>query len=245
MRQLLPEPGTVDPLTSYLAASRPAPPRRPWVTVGMISTIDGASHTDGRSGGLGGPADAELLRAVRGVADAVIVGAGTVVAEDYGPLRHSEEVRQARLAAGRSTDPPRLVIISGSLSIGPESRVFADPPVPPLVCTSARATPTSIAALDGVAEVLVMGEASVDLAAALAHLRHDGAAVVVSEGGPTLNGALVDAGVVDEWCVTLAPAVVGGDSSRIVRGAAPDPTEYDLTSLLTADGLLFGRWTRP
>lgn len=244
VRRLLPEPGTADPVTEYLAVDRPAPADRPWVVVGMITTLDGASATDGTSGGLGGPADSELLRAVRGIADAVVVGAGTVRAEDYGPLRHSDEVRSARSAAGRSTDPPRLVIVSGSLGVTPDLRVFDGAPVPPLVCTSERADQAAIDALAPVAEVLVAGEESVDVHAVLRRLRDDGVDVVVCEGGPTLNAAMVDAGVVDEWCVTVAPLIAGGDSQRIVSGAAPGDGEYGLESLLTADGLLFGRWVR-
>lgn len=244
MRQLLPEPGTTDPLTSYLAAERPSPGGRPWVIVGMISTLDGATAVAGRSAALGGPADAALLRAVRGVADVVMVGAGTVRAEDYGPLRHADDVRAARADAGRSTEQPRLVIVSGSLAIGPQARVFAEAPVRPLVCTSERAEAADVAALEAVAEVFVAGHDTIDVHAVLRRLYDDGVSVVVCEGGPTLNGALVDAGVVDEWCLTTAPLVAGGDSRRIVSGAAPDPTEYALTSLLTEDDLLFGRWIR-
>ncbi len=246
MRQLFPEPGIVDPLEAYLAADRPAGLDRPWVTVGMITTLDGATTTtSGTSGGLGGPADAQLLRAVRGIADAVIVGARTVTAEDYGPLRHRDDIRQARAAAGRSTEQPRLVIVSGSLDIDPGARVFADAPVRPLVCTTARATPEAVAAVGEVAEVFQSASDRVDLHAVLTRLRHDGASVVVSEGGPTLNGALADAGVVDEWCVTLAPLVAGGASHRIVHGADARTDELELASLLTEDGLVFGRWTRP
>lgn len=244
MRQLLPEPGDVDPLTTYLAVRRPAPPGRPWVTVGMISTLDGGTAADGRSGALGGPADQAVLTAVRGIADAVLVGAGTVVAEDYGPLRHRQEVRDARLAAGRRDAPPRLVIVSGRLNLDPSSRLFADAPVPPLVCTTTNADPDRVAALRDVAEILVAGDDHVDLDAVLRRLRDDGVAVVVAEGGPTLNGALVEQDLVDEWCCTIAPVIVGGDSSRIVHGAPAAMIDLDVSSLLSEDGLLFGRWVR-
>lgn len=210
----------------------------------MISTLDGATATKGTSGELGGPADQELLRAVRGIADAVIVGAGTVAAEDYGPLRHRDDVRAARAAAGRTPSQPRLVIVSGSLSVDPGARVFDSAPVLPLVCTTDRADAAAVDAFDGVAEVMRAGSEHVDLSMVLARLRADGATVVVCEGGPTLNGALVDAGVVDEWCVTVSPLVAGGASSRIVAGADGAQHEYELASLLTEDGLLFGRWTR-
>lgn len=244
MRQLLPASDDVDPLTAYLAADRPAGPDRPWVVVGMISSLDGGTATDGRSGALGGPADQAVLRAVRGIADAVMVGAGTVVAEDYGPLRHGDEVRAARRNAGRRDEPPRLVIVSGRLNLDASSRVFSDAPVAPLVCTTTRADPARVAALDEVAEILVAGDQHVDLDIVLRRLRDDGADVVVAEGGPTLNGALVERGLVDEWCCTIAPVVVGGDSQRIVAGAPDVMAEHELRSLLSEDALLFGRWVR-
>lgn len=244
MRQLLPDAGDVDPLTSYLAAHRPAGPDRPWVTVGMISSLDGATATDGRSGALGGPADRAVLTAVRGIADAVLVGAGTVVAEDYGPLRHRDEVNQARRAVGRSDAQPRLVIVSGRLNLDPSSRLFSDAPVSPLVCTTTTAAPDRVEAFDEVAEVLMAGDDHVDLDVVLARLRADGIEVVVAEGGPTMNGALVDRGLVDEWCCTIAPVIAGGESHRIVSGAPDVLVEHELQSLLSEDGLLFGRWVR-
>jgi riboflavin biosynthesis pyrimidine reductase len=69
----------------------------------------------------------------------------------------------------------------------------------------------------------------------------------VCEGGPSLNASLVEADLVDEWCLTLAPDVVGGDSRRVVHGA-PELGEagqhLDLVSLLEEDGVLLGRWIR-
>ena len=73
----------------------------------------------------------------------------------------------------------------------------------------------------------------------------DGARVVLVEGGPTLNGALVAAGLVDEVCLSLAPRLVGGTSARLAHG--PDPSAVEalpLHRVLTEDGLLFLRYAR-
>ena len=82
------------------------------------------------------------------------------------------------------------------------------------------------------------------LVAALAGLAADGVGVVVCEGGPSLNARLVAHDLVDEWCLTLAPAIVGGDSRRPVDGAPEVGTDQplELVSLLEADGVLLGRW---
>ncbi len=246
MRQLLPTPADVDPVTTYLGADRPAPAERPWVAVGMIQSLDGATAVGGRSGALGGPADKAVFRAVRAIADVVLVAAGTARAENYGPVRLADHVREARIAAGRGDRPPRLAVVTASLDLDPASRLFADGPagVRPLVLTTTDADPDRRTGLEDVAEVRAVGQGRVDLASALAGLRADGAGVVVCEGGPSLNGALVDAGLVDEWCVSIAPVVAGGDSRRIVHGARPDAADVELVSLLEGDGLLFGRWVR-
>lgn len=244
MRQLLPvEVADVDPVTAYLAAERPAPADRPWVVVGMVSSLDGATAVAGRSGALGGPADRVVFRAVRAIADVILVAAGTVRTERYGPVRLGEEALSARAAAGR-TGPPRLAVVTSSLDLDLEP--LAADGARPIVYTTSDVDPDRRAAAEGVADVRVAGTGRVDVRRALADLRADGADVVVCEGGPSLNGALVDADVVDEWCVTLAPAVAGGDSSRLVVGAAPleTPRPLALAQLLSADGVLFGRWVR-
>ncbi|HEU5084364.1 MAG TPA: pyrimidine reductase family protein [Acidimicrobiales bacterium] len=244
MRQLLPvEVADVDPVTSYLAAERPAPADRPWVVVGMVSSLDGATAVAGRSGALGGPADRVVFRAVRAIADVILVAAGTVRTERYGPVRLGDEALAARAAAGR-TALPRLAVVTASLEVDLEA--LAVDGARPVVYTTIDVDPDRRAAAEDVADVRVAGTGQVDVRRALADLRADGADVVVCEGGPRLNGALVDADVVDEWCVTLAPVVAGGDSSRLVVGAAPltPPRPLALAQLLSADGVLFGRWVR-
>ncbi len=247
MRQLLPSPSgaaDVDPVSVYLAADRPRPADRPWFAVGMISSLDGATAVDGTSGALGGPADKAVFRAVRAIADVIIVGAGTVRDEGYGPVRFSDEVRAARRAAGRDDRPPRLAIVTSSLDLDLAGAVFTGDGARPLVFTTTDADEAKVAATAGVADVHRAGTGRVDLAVAAAILGEIGVDVVVSEGGPSLNGALADADLVDEVCLSLAPRIAGGDSARIVAGAGPLATGFVLASLLVEDDLLFGRWTR-
>lgn len=244
MRQLLPEPGDVDPLAEYLGADRPQPTGRPWVAMSMVSSLDGATAVGGRSGPLGGEPDRLVFRAVRAVADVVLVAAGTMRVERYGPVRLSEAALAARAALGRSPTPPRLAVVSASLDI--DLRRAAEGPVRPLVLTTEDADPDRRAALGEVAEVRAHGHGTVDLVAALASLAADGVGIVVCEGGPSLNAALVEQDLADEWCLTLAPTIVGGDSHRLVHG--PDELgtgqPLELVSLLEEDGVLIGRWLR-
>src|ERR1700745_1641516 len=85
MRQLLPFPcDPVDPAALY--DDLPAARTRPAVRLNMIASIDGATAVSGLSGRLGGPADQALFAVLRSQADVVLVAAGTVRAEHYGPL---------------------------------------------------------------------------------------------------------------------------------------------------------------
>ncbi len=94
-----------------------------------------------------------------------------------------------------------------------------------------------------VADVLVAGDAEVDLARAVELLGERGLRHVLAEGGPSLNGALAAAGVIDELCLTLAPLLVSGDAKRIVTGPAlVPPPELTLRSLCEEGGYLFLRY---
>ena len=79
-------------------------------------------------------------------------------------------------------------------------------------------------------------------AAVLGELGRRGARVVLAEGGPTLNAWLADAGMIDELCLSFAPVLAGGPSSRLLHGAAPAPTALELVHLLEKDGMLFARY---
>ncbi len=198
----------------YGDVSRPMPAARPWVLVNMVASTDGATAVDGVSGSLGGEPDRVVFGAIRAVADVILVASGTVRAEGY----HAPRTPDALLVAGpgrRGQAPhPRLAIVSGSLEMDRSSSVFVDarPEARPIVVTSARADPDRRAALARVADVVEAGDAHVDLAGAVAALGARGAAVVLTEGGPSLLGQLAAADLIDELCLTTG---AGGGGRRL------------------------------
>jgi 5-amino-6-(5-phosphoribosylamino)uracil reductase len=241
---LLPEPADdVDLARLYADVERPAPPGRPWVLVNMVATADGGTAIDGRSGPLGGAPDRKVFPNVRGVADVILAAAGTVRAESYGPPRPSPSLRAQRRERGQD-EVPRLAIVTSSLDLDPGWSLFTEAEVRPLVVTTADAPADRRAALAGVAEVLEAGTGRVDLADALGQIAALGAAVVVCEGGPSLNGQLLAAGLVDELCLTLAPLAIAGTSARIAHGPDAAPGPLRLRHLLEEDGTLFLRYVR-
>ncbi|HEV3225854.1 MAG TPA: dihydrofolate reductase family protein [Acidimicrobiales bacterium] len=222
MRQLHPVPlDDVDPVEAYASEVRD---RSPWLLVNMISTADGATSIAGRSGALGGPADRRVFNAIRGLADAIVVGAGTVRAENYGP----------------PTVEARLLIVSARLDLDPAARVFSGGTRPSII-TSATADADRRRALEPVADIVVAGETTVDLRRALAPL----SGVVVCEGGPSLNGQLIADDLVDELCLSFAPLLAAGESSRVAHGTDPShPRGLELRHVLEKDGMLFLRYRR-
>lgn len=243
MRQLLPVPADIDPAVEHAAAARPAPDGRPWVALNMVASVDGATAVAGVSGGLGGPADKEVFRALRAIADVIVVAAGTVRAERYGPPRTTPEHQAARVARGQ-TPFPRLAIVSGSLDLDATSSVFTEAPEPPLVLTGDHPPDDRVHALDAVAEVVRLGPSGVSMTDALAAIGALGHRVVLCEGGPSLNGQLLAAGLVDEINLTVSPMLVGGDSLRVAVGPDGLPTTLELAHLWVDGSVLLARYVR-
>lgn len=220
---------------------------RPFVLLNMVSSADGAIAVDGLSGGLSSAADKEVFFLLRSLADAIIVGAATARAENYGPPRLSSQLVEEREQRGQHA-LPRIAVVTRSMRLDWSSRLFAhqaaDPqPARPCVVCPADAPAAELAAADKVADVITAGEGDVDLAEGLRQLAAAGAKVVLCEGGPTLNGQLLAAGLVDELCLTLSPALVGGLGRRISGWNTPqDPLPMELVTVADAGSTLLLRY---
>ncbi len=227
MRQLFPD--SVDAIEALdVYRDLPVVEGRPTVRLNMIGSADGATAVDGRSGGLGGPADRKVFAALRALADVVLVAAGTVRAENYGPAKVP------------------IAVVSGSLRLDWDTPFFAAAIHRPLIVTSGRAPADAVKQAQTVADVLVAGDTAVDLTQAVEQLGERGFAHVLAEGGPTFNGALAAAGLLDELCLTLAPLLVSGEAKRILAGPwLQPPPELRLRSVCEEDGYLFLRYRLP
>ena len=166
-------PSADELVAGHVALPDNRPTDRAFVRLNMITSADGASEVAGLSGGLGNRIDHAVFGALRDHADAVLVGIGTVNAEQYGPPA------QPQL---------QIYVVTSRPETATDMPLFA----------SGRATLVLPAAADpapaGVPELRV-GEVTVDLPALMTALAGK---VVVAEGGPTLAGSLVAIGEVEE-----------------------------------------------
>jgi riboflavin biosynthesis pyrimidine reductase len=206
------------------------PPRhrvgdRPWVGLCMIASLDGSTVVAGKSAGLSNPDDATVLATLRRAADAIVVGASTVRQEGYGPPKKAGQ-RIGVVSASANVDPSSKLFRSGAgFLILPE-----DGPPPPRAIDVVRA-----------------GRGRVDLAAALTRLDEvmPTPTFIQAEGGPHLNGSLLDADCIDELDLTVSPILTGGAGARLTAAARPTVAGFVLAHVVVDDGsFLYTRWLR-
>ena len=234
----------LDALYDDLILGGPEPRDTPWLALCMVSSLDGSVTLRAVSEGLGGPADKRALARIRDACDVILIGAGTARDEDYPPYPGGEARQRRRVEKGLAPRPPiAMVTRTGILPDG--HPLVADPERAPIVIVAAADEVGARAALGATPageaiDWLVAGEATLDWPAALAELAARGLPRISCEGGPRINGALLEAGLVDEAFVTIAPALVGGDGLRLTRSEAP-AQRHDLalaSALVHGDELL-------
>lgn len=191
---------------AYPAARTDGTPR---VRTNFVASIDGAATADGRSGALGSDGDRLLFGILRELADAILVGAATALAENY-------RVPQPRPDGTR----PALVLASRSLDIPKTYDVIADPDT--LIATCAAAPAERRHHLESAGATLIdCGDDTVEPSLLIAALAARGHGTVLCEGGPRLHADLLAAGVVDQLAVTLSPNLACGEGPRIAHGPTP------------------------
>jgi riboflavin biosynthesis pyrimidine reductase len=239
LRQLYPAAGAEIDLAQTYAF--PAGTRR-CVRAVFVSSVDGAATINGHSGGLGNTADKTIFALLRGLADVVLVGAGTARAEHYGPVEPTPIWGHQR--DGRPPTPP-VAVVSRSLTFDLTGPLFTAAPnhARTIVLTCQAASDARVREVSRVAEVIVAGSDRVDPAAALDCLTQRGYRRITCEGGPRLLAQIAQAACLDELCLTLSPLVLAGSSPRITNGPAlANGLHLDLVTVLEDNGHLFLRY---
>ena len=179
---------------------------RPWLRCKLAATLGGRTATAvGESRWISGEAARADVHRLRAQASAVLTGIGTLLADDP---RLDARVENADCLA-----PPMRVIVDSHLRTPPAARVFAAPGR--ILVVTSRGRPPAHALLDAGAEVVSLPDTGgrIALEPLMTALAEIGVNEVHTECGPTLAGALLESGLVDEVVVYLAPALLG-DTAR-------------------------------
>jgi riboflavin-specific deaminase-like protein len=243
LQRLHPSPGTVESaeLLRDLGLADRAHAERPWLITNFATTADGRATIDGRSGPIGDDGDLEIFRRLRTQVDALLVGTRTLAIERYGRAVRRPELRAAREAIGLAPEP-LLTLVSRSGELPLDAPLFGE--------SAARViafAPPETPALDCAAQVELvrLDPAELTLTSALRRLRTEhGVRSVLCEGGPTLMGALLHEGLVDELFLTLAPQLAGGGTAPTMSmgPVLAAPAELELAWALERAGSLYLRY---
>ncbi|NEC90423.1 dihydrofolate reductase family protein [Streptomyces sp. SID12501] len=165
---------------------------------------------------LSSPADFDRVDEVRASSDAILVGAGTIRADNPRLLVNSPERRAARLAAGKPEFPLK-VTVSGSGELDPAANFWHTGGEKLVYTTDKGAEQARRADLGARVDIVSLGPGSLDWRALLEHL-HDvrGVQRLMVEGGGTVHTQLLQQGLADELQLVLAPLFVGDlDAPRL------------------------------
>jgi len=215
-----------------------------WVRANFISTLDGAAAgDDGRSGSISTSADRDVFGLLRALSDVVLVGAGTARIEGY--RRASIRAPWLDLREGRPAHPTMAVFSrSGDVPPGLSQAREDSGEVLLVTCQGAGAAAVDRARIAlGEDQVIIAGDTSVDLSAAVDSLAVRGLPRMLCEGGPHLMRDLTASGCLDELCLAIAPTLVAGDHPRITAGAAVTANLLPRL-LIESQGTLLGCWAR-
>lgn len=185
---------------------------RPWVRVKLAMTLDGrTAAADGESKWISGEAARTDVQRLRAESGAILTGINTVLHDD--PLL---TVRLPEFDEAQGRQPLRVALDS-RFRFPRNARMLAQPG-PTLVITAARDAVEQDRLAPAEVITLAGPEGKVDLRAALHHLatQYEINDVLV-EAGPVLSGALVEAQLVDEFIIYLAPALLGDNARGLLH----------------------------
>ena len=221
---------------------------RPFVYINMAMTADGKITSAAREyPRFTSDVDRRTMDRLRAEADAVLIGAGTLRADD--PAMHVRDpgMQAYRRSLGKPDALPN-VVVTASADLDPSSAFFRNgTPETRLVATVDEAPRERVAAIETNAEVWRVGSDRVDLARLLDRLRAErGVERLLVEGGGELNWQLLSRDLVDELFVTVAPALLGGrDAPTLLEGegfAMADHVRLRLADIVREQDELFCRY---
>jgi len=194
---------------------------RPFVYVNMAMTADGKITSATREyPRFTSDLDRRTMDKLRAEADAILVGAGTLRADDPKLWVRDAGMQDYRRSLGKP-DGLLRVMVTASVRLDGISRFFEEADGGERIVATVEDAPADrLAAIGSRAEVWKVGREQVDLPELLRRLKQRGVDRLLVEGGGDLNWALVRDDLVDELYVTVAPVLLGGTDAPTLLGGA-------------------------
>jgi riboflavin biosynthesis pyrimidine reductase len=212
---------------------------RPWVATNMVTSVDGRAQLGGTAEGIGSRIDRRLMQVYRSAFDAVGSGSGTLMADDF-YSRLSDRYAGRRAAAGREPQPLALVV-AGARRLPTDRRWFGYEDQRRIVAVGSTSPHAADEPLPGV-ETWIASTEDPEPAWLLERLAAEGVGSLLLEGGPTLNGAFLAAGLLDEIFWTIGPRVIANQALPMIAPVEVAPVEAHLVSAHRHGDELFLRY---
>ena len=186
---------------------------RPFIFINSAMSADGKLSTKERKQvKISGKLDFERVDELRARADAIMVGIGTVLADDPSLTIKSPERRVARKASGKDENPVRIIVDS-SAKTPLDADIFKKGEGLRIVAVSNSAPEEKIKSLEEKALVIKTGDLKVDLTELAVKLKEMDINTLMVEGGATLNWGMLSAGIVDELYIFIGNLIIGGKTA--------------------------------
>ncbi|WP_254764880.1 2,5-diamino-6-(ribosylamino)-4(3H)-pyrimidinone 5'-phosphate reductase [Natrinema marinum] len=208
----------------------------------MHVVVNAAASADGKLSSrrreqiaISGAEDFARVDRLRADSDAVVVGVGTVLADDPHLTVKDETLRAKRRKNDRPENPARVVVDSSGRT--PTDAAVLDDAATTYLCLSEAASVDRRAALADRAALITAGDERVDLLPAFAALQEQGLERIMVEGGGELIFSLFEAGLVDELRVFVGPKLIGGRDAPTLADGDGFVAEFPSLELAEVDRL--------
>lgn len=220
---------------------------RPFVLVNVAVSADGKLSTrERRQVKISGPDDFDRVDIIKSGADAIMVGIGTVLADNPSLTIKSAERIQERLSQGRPEHPVRVVVDSLART-PPDAKILHKGPGQRIIVVSENAPPSRIEGLRPLATIITTPGDRVDLAFLLEELGKQGIRRLMVEGGGRLISSLFAAGLVDQLSMFIGNMIIGGENAPTLADGEgwireEEFTRLDLAGVQTLDEGVLISW---
>ena len=188
---------------------------RPYIFINSAMSADGKLSTfERKQVKISGKGDFDRVDELRAGTDAIMVGIGTMLADNPSLTVKSEQRRMKRTAAGKEENPIR-VIVDSKAKTPTDADIFKKGAGKKIIVVSESAPKDKINVLSKMPEtkVIVAGEKRVNLEEMTVQLKKEGISRLMVEGGATLNYGLISAGLADELKIFVGNLIIGGKTA--------------------------------